>query len=133
MPVLRKKILFVEDDLTTIEIYKEIFKKAKFDFEIFKSGKEFLKVLDEIRQKKRKKPNLVVLDLILPDISGIEILKIIQKEKGLRDIPFFVLTNYTDPYLEKEIQEFDIKKYIIKTDHTPGQLVKLIENWFKKA
>lgn len=130
MPAKKFKILLIEDDPPTIDIYEEILKKARFVIETLKWGKDALKAFDEIKKGKRKKPDLVLLDLILPDINGVEILRKVKGDKELRAIPFFVLTNYTDPQLEKEIRILKAEKYIIKTNYTPSELVKMIKDWF---
>lgn len=128
---MRKKILLIEDDLPTVEIYEDVLKKAGFETETFKWGKKGLERLEEIKEGKKEKPDLILLDLILPDINGIEILEKAKKEEKLKDIPFFVLTNYGDPELEKESWRLGIEKYIVKTNYTPSQLVKIIKDWFK--
>ena len=127
-----KRILLIEDDPPTIDLYEEIFKKGDFEVENLTWGKQSLERLSEIREGKKEKPDLVLLDLILPDINGIEILKEAKNNEKTKDIPFFVLTNYTDPELEKEIWKLGVEKYIIKANYTPSQLVKVIKGWFEK-
>lgn len=128
---MKPKILLIEDDPATIDIYEEIFRKAGFVIEVLTWGKEGLEALEKIKSGEREKPDLVLLDLILPDINGIEILRKAKSDEDLKDIPFFVLTNYTDPRLEKEIRRLGIEKYIIKTSCTPSQLAKVIKDWLK--
>ena len=89
--------------------------------------------MDKVKEGKKEKPDLILLDLVLPDINGVEILKQARKEKGTADIPFFILTNYTNPELEKIARKLKVEKYILKTDLVPSQLVKTIKEWFKKS
>ena len=129
---MAKKILLIEDEPQQIEIYEKAIGEAGFEIESLKWGEEGLERLEEIKSKKKEKPDLVLLDLILPDINGIVILEKAKSDSELKDIPFFILTNYSDPELEKTGEELGVEKHIIKTDVTPSQLSKLIKEWFKK-
>ena len=128
-----KKILLIEDDLCIIDIYETVLKKAGFEVETLKYGHQAQKRLNEIKEGKKEKPDLILLDLILPDINGIEILKQSRAERGIAHIPFFILTNYTNPDLERISRKFKAEKYILKTDIIPSQLVKEIKEWFEKS
>jgi CheY-like chemotaxis protein len=132
MPTRKIKILLIEDDLPTIDIYEEILRKSNFIVETINWAKGAFQALEEMRKGKREKPDLVLLDLILPDINGIEILRKAKETDGLKDIPFFILTNYTDPQLENESKTLNAEKYIIKSNLVPSQLIKIIKEWFKK-
>ena len=130
---MSKKILLIEDDSCMIDIYETVLKKAGFEIETLKYGHQAQKILKKIKEGKKEKPDLILLDLVLPDINGIEILKQSRAEKGIADIPFFILTNYTDPDLEKISKKLKVEKYILKTDFIPSQLIKEIKDWFKKS
>jgi CheY-like chemotaxis protein len=54
-----------------------------------KYGNKAKEILDLVKERKRERPDLILLDIVLSDISGIEILKEAKKEKGISDIPFF--------------------------------------------
>jgi len=127
-----KKILLIEDDLATIEVYETIFKKAGFDIETIKWGEEALNRVKEIEENKSPKPDVVLLDLILPDINGIEVLKEIRKNEKTKDLLVFILTNYTDVQLEKMGYSLGSERYLLKTDYTPSQLIEIIEKSLKR-
>jgi len=125
-----KKILLIEDDLITIDLYKNILKGAGFAVETLKFGKEGLELMTKIKEGKKEKPDLVLLDLILPDINGMEILEKAKKEKETKNIPFIILTNY----IGKETKEMGEKlktEYVVKTDVTPKELVRIINKHLK--
>lgn len=128
---MKKKILLIEDEPLQIEIYEKVIKEAGFEIESLEWGKEGLKRLEEIKAKKKERPDLILLDLILPDINGLAILKKAKTDPELKDIPFFIFTNYSAPGLEKTGKDLGAEKHIIKTDVTSSQLVKLIKDWFK--
>lgn len=130
---MSKKILLIEDDSCIIDIYETVLKKAGFEVETLKYGHQAQKRLNEMKQGKKEKPDLILLDLVLPDINGIEILKQSKAEKETEGIPFFILTNYTNPELEKISRKFKAERYILKTDIIPSQLVREIKEWFKES
>jgi DNA-binding response OmpR family regulator len=127
-----KKILLVEDDSCIVDIYTTVLKKAGFEVETSNCSKDAMEKLEKIAQGVEDKPDLVLLDLVLPDINGIEVFKKARSQKGIDDIPFFILTNYTDPDLKIISIKLKVEKYILKTDLVPSQLVKEIKDWFKE-
>lgn len=129
---MKPKILLIEDDMAAIDIYEKVLKKAGFLVEALRMGAEGLERLTEIKEGKKEKPDLVLLDLILPDIDGIKILEKAKKEKETKDIPFLVLTNYIGSNTKKLVEEIGAEKYIVKTSVTPLQLVKFVKKYSKK-
>ena len=126
-----KTILLIEDDLAIIDVYTTVIEQAGFKVESMTLGSEAIKRIGEIKQGNAKKPDLILLDLILPDINGIEVLKEMRKEKKTKDVAVFVLTNYTDEELKKMGYDLKTEKHLLKTDYTPTQLIKLIKKRLK--
>ena len=126
-----KTILLIEDDFAIIDVYTIVLESAGFKVETITLGAQALEKMKEIKKGKVKKPDLLLLDLILPDMNGIDILKAMRKEKETKDIAVFVLTNYTDRELEKMGYNLKSEKHLLKTDYTPTQLVKLIKKRLK--
>ena len=129
---MEKTILLIEDDLPTIDIYETVLNKAGFKVETIKWGEEALEKVKKIREGKAEKPDLVLLDLILPDTNGIRILEEIRKYKETKDLRVYILTNYTDNKLEEIGNTLKIEGYLLKTDYTPEQLLKIISKKLKK-
>ena len=129
---MKKTILFIEDDLPTIEVYKTALEQAGFDVNPMLLGQEAIRRVKEIEQGQAKKPDLVLLDLILPDINGIEVLEEIRKHKGTKDMMVLILSNYTNEELEKRGLLLKAEKYLLKTDYTPSQLVEIVREKLKE-
>ncbi len=127
-----KTILLIEDDFAIIDVYTIVLEVADFKVETITLGAKALEKIKEIKKGKAKKPDLLLLDLILPDMNGIDILKAMRKEKETKDIAVFVLTNYTDRELEKIGYDLKSERHLLKTDYTPTQLVKLIKKRLKE-
>ncbi len=128
---MEKTILIIEDDMPTIDVYRMALKEAKFEVEIITWGGEAIERINKIKQGKAKKPDLVLLDLILPDMNGIEILEEIRRYEETKDLPVFILTNYTSRELEKMGYDLKVERYLLKTDFVPRQIVKLIKERLK--
>lgn len=124
---MKKTILFIEDDLPTVEVYKTALEHAGFKVEIALSGN------DGIKKIKAKAPDLVLLDFLLPDINGLEVLEEIRTQQNAKDIPVFILTNYTDEKLGKKGLLLKNEKYLLKTKHTPRELVEKVKKELKKT
>ena len=128
---MKKEILLVEDDRLTIDIYKTIFKFSGFKIEIIDTGEEAIEEIKKIEKEEKKAPDLIILDIILPGINGIEVLKEIKKTEKTRKIPVFVLTNYTDHEIEKEGYDLKAEKFILKTNYSPREIVKMVKERLK--
>ena len=101
-------ILLIEDDLATIRLLTSYFESKGFKCKGVVSG---TKGMDELRGGV---PKLVLLDIILPDISGYEICKIIKQSPKYKEIPVFLLTAIPGSEVEKKMDETKANGYILK-------------------
>ena len=123
-----KKILLAEDDTFIIDIYSTKLKEAGYDVEVAQDGEEVL------RKLKEKKPDLLLLDIILPLLNGWEILKQIRESKdfdNLKDLAIIILSNTSQKEDIQKGKNFKVLKYIIKSDNTPSQVVEKIKEVLK--
>ncbi len=119
----KSKILIIEDEEILAEMYKDKFLEAGFDvFSVFNAE-------DGLILAKKEKPDLIILDIILPRENGISFLRKLREEKDIFSIPVVVLSNYDDPLTKKEAKQLKAKDYLIKTDFTPAQLIKRIKKY----
>lgn len=128
-PKNNKKIILVEDDPAIIDVYSTAFKNSGIAFEVVNMGQEAIRVIKE-KAEKEENPALVLLDLILPDINGMEVLKSMRSEAKTKDIPVYVLSNQTTVE-DDGYGPIKPDKFVIKANITPTQLVKLIEEKIK--
>jgi len=125
---MKKTIYLIEDDAGIIDVYKTGLEAiGGFKVEAFENCQKIRERIGKIQNKKSKKPDLVLLDLILPECNGIQILQELKNGGETKDIPVFILTNYGSKELEK--MGFDLKgeQYLIKTETTPMQLVEIVK------
>lgn len=128
----RKLILFVEDDIPTVEVYKITLERAGFMVEVLTSGQEAMDKIAEIDQGEAVKPDLVLLDYILPDIDGLQVLKEIRKRKNTKNLKVFIATNYSIEKLKQDGKFIDGEKFILKADYPPSKMADLVKKELKK-
>src|SRR3989344_4263993 len=105
--------------------------KSNFDVDIFGSGKEVIKVIKKLNNtKKDKKPDIILLDLILPDMNGIDILREIRNNDLVKDVKVFILTNQEDVRFN-DSDSIKPDKVIIKANITPTDLVNIVKEELK--
>lgn len=122
---MSKVVLLVEDNDFIRNMYQ--LKLAKADLTVVEAvdGKM---ALDKIAEHK---PDIILLDLMMPNVGGIEVLKELKKQGVIPALPIIVLTNVMDPQTIAEAKELGARDYIVKTDLTPSQVVEKLEPLLK--
>ena len=113
--------------MPTIDVYRTALENVGFDVDPIMLGQEAIRKVDEIEKGEARKPDLILLDLILPDMNGIEVLKEIRKRKKTKDMKVLILTNYTDSELEQKGLKMKAERYLLKTDYTPSKLIEIVK------
>lgn len=114
------KILIIEDDPYISSMYVTKLEREGFKTSVAMDGEEGL-------AKAKEEPDLILLDLILPKLSGIDLLKQLKADENLKAIPVIILTNVGD---EKEIKKgltLGACDYIIKAQFPPKEVVEKIK------
>ena len=114
---MSKVVLLVEDNDFIRNMYQLKLSKAGLTVEEAVDGKQALEKI------KAKKPDLVLLDMMMPNMSGIDVLKQLNKDKVVPDLPVIVLTNIMNSQAITEARDLGARDYIIKTDLTPSQVI----------
>ena len=127
----KPKLLIIEDDVPTIKLFKEIFPMAGFEIEVLDLGKKGVERMKEIREGKKEKPDLILLDLILPDINGIEVLKEARRYPETKNLKIYALTNYSNPEFNEELSKEGIDKILVKAQYSLRELIEIIKEGVK--
>lgn len=114
----RKKVLVVDDEASIREIYKKEFVDNGFDVILAADGEEGLLKAGE------KTPQLILLDIMLPKMSGIDVLKSLKKNPLTKDTPVLLLTNLGEETIIKEGFTLGADGYLLKVSYTPAQVVE---------
>lgn len=117
-----KSILFIEDESALQKTFGDVLKNE---------GYEMISALDGeigLNLAKSKKPDLILLDLVLPKLHGLEVLKELKADAETKDIPIIVLTNLESvDDIDKAI-ELGAKTYLVKTQYNLEEVLEKIKN-----
>ncbi|MFH1401893.1 MAG: response regulator transcription factor [Parcubacteria group bacterium] len=118
---MAKKILIIEDEKILSEMYAEKLTQAGFLVVLAPEAEEGLEIA------KKEKPDLIILDILLPKGDGISFLQKIKEEPGLSFVPVVVFSNFDDPPTKKAAFSLGVKDYLIKTNYTPHEIIEKIK------
>ena len=116
------KILLVEDEELLRKMYRKKLELA-FEVETAADGEEGLAKAREF------KPDLILLDIVMPKLNGIEVLKKIKADFAIKWIPVVMLTNTASGAAIQECSQAGALGYIIKSDGTPSKLLQEIKKF----
>lgn len=119
------KVLLIDDDQTLVTIFSTALKK---------NGLETIAALDGktgLEKAKAEKPDLILLDQVLPDIPGNEILKTLKEDAGTQGIPVMILSNFSQEELVKNAINLGAVAYIFKYQVEPQDVANKIKEVLK--
>ena len=117
----QKLILFIEDNPAIQKTFGEI---------LTQEGYQVIPAIDGeagISLAKKEKPDLILLDLILPKKDGFEVLKEVKAEEQTKNIPVIVLSVLEGSEDIQKAIEYGANSYLIKSDYTPEELVRKVK------
>jgi len=120
-----KKILVIEDD---------VFLRRIISKKLLKEGYSVVEAIDGekgLKAVKEEKPDLVLLDLVLPEMDGFEILDKVKKDPVIFKIPIIVLSNLGDKKDIEKGMKMGAADFLVKAHFTPGEIVNKIESILK--
>ncbi len=119
----RQRILLVEDEESLQLLYKRQIELANFNVDAVTYGKEAITKLEQNTY------DLVLLDIMLPDINGIDILKALNEKALIKKSPVVLLTNLSQESIIKEGFNLGAMGYLIKSQYLPNDLIVEINNF----
>jgi len=121
-----KKILFIEDESALQRTFGDILKREGYEMISALDGEVGLKLA------KTKKPDLILLDLILPKVHGFEVLKELKKTPETKEIPVIVLTNLEEIGDVDKAVELGATTYLIKAQYSLEEIIEKIKKALKE-
>ncbi len=115
------KILLVEDDSLMIRLYQKTFTFDGFDVVVAQDGEEGLV------KAKLEKPTLILLDVMMPKMNGLEVLKRLKNDPETKSIPVVILTNLAGEHDAQEALSYGAIRYIVKSEQEPRGVTKIVE------
>jgi len=118
-----KKIVLLEDDPLLIKMYKDKFATEGFELLAADDGETGLALI------KKELPLVIVMDIMMPKKSGLEVLKSLNESETTKNIPAIVLTNLSQENEAKKALQLGAKEYLTKAALTPGEVVAKVKKY----
>jgi len=122
---MAKQILLVEDDQMVRELYAEILRDAGYKVYEAVNGEDGLRMAGE------RSYDLVLLDIMLPKLDGLAVLKGIKENEATKQLPVVLLTNLGRESIIKEGFTLGADGYLIKSEYNPEELLAEIDKFLK--
>ena len=120
----QEKIVLVEDDTFIHELYRSTLTTAGYNVISAKDGEKGLNII-----KGNTDAKLILLDLMLPKMNGIDVLKEMKKDPVTKNLSVIVLTNVSEERVVKEALKLGANAYLIKVDYTPRQVIDMVRQY----
>lgn len=119
------KIAIIEDDLAISQMYRIKFEAEGMTVETAENGKLGLELAENM------KPDIILLDLMMPEMNGDEMLKKLRATDWGKDIKVVILTNMGEQEVPQDVKELGVTSVILKADMTPRQVAENIKQELK--
>ena len=114
---MAKKILIIEDEEIMIGLLQRKLTTEGYEVSVARDGEEGIRVMQEV------KPDLILLDIIMPKVGGFEVMEEMNKNKKLEKIPVIVISNSGQPVELDRAQKLGAKDWLIKTEFDPQEVI----------
>ena len=115
------KVAIVEDDQAISQMYRIKFEAEGYDVDTAENGKLGLELAEKM------KPDIILLDLMMPEMTGGEMLKKLRTTSWGKNTKVIILTNMGEQEIPKEVKELGVEAVILKADMTPRQVAETVK------
>lgn len=115
------KIAIIEDDIVISQMYRMKFEAEGFEVQTADNGRTGLELAEKMR------PDIILLDLRMPEMNGDEALRHIRATDWGKHIPVLVLTNLGEEEAPTSLKSLGVEDYIVKADFTPRQVTERVK------
>lgn len=119
------KVAIIEDDQPIRKMYELKLANAGYEVKTASNGEEGLELL------KTYQPDLVLLDIMMPQMNGDEVLKKFRATKEGEKAKVIILTNVSRDEAVNDLDALGVSDYIVKANHTPTQVIEIVEKVLK--
>ncbi len=126
MALHKPKILLIEDDPNQVFMYETEFKAHGLEISSALNGKE------GIEKAQKEKPDLILLDIVMDEMDGIEVLEQLKEKRETKNIPIILLTNLESKEKADEGKRLGALDYVLKTKKMPREVVALVKKRLRK-
>lgn len=115
------KIAIIEDDNAISQMYRIKFEAEGYSVETAENGQFGLQLLEKFR------PDIVLLDLMMPQVTGTEMLQQLRQTDWGKDMKVIILTNMGEQEAPDDLKALNVSAFIVKADMTPRQVAELVK------
>lgn len=119
------KVLIIDDEKSILKMYSEYLKTANFEVFSASGGEQGLAIAKE------QKPDVILLDIIMPKLNGLDVLKTIKEDPDIKNIPVFLLTNLPEECSGDKAKELGSAGYLVKAEYEPKMVLDVIRGSIK--
>jgi len=116
------KIAIIEDDIAISQMYRMKFEVDGYEVETAENGKVGLKLIKDM------KPDIVLLDLMMPEMNGEEMLAKLRETPYGHNVKVIILTNMGEQEIPKSIKNLGVEAVILKAHMTPREVEDIVKN-----
>jgi len=120
------KILVVDDDPAIRDLYETGFKQVGFEAQSAVNGE------DALTKTLSFKPDILLLDIMMPEIHGLHVLDIIKATPEAKDLKVVVFTALSDDEAKKKAEEYGADGYIVKSQKTMAEVISYVQEVLDK-
>lgn len=122
----KEKILIVEDDMYINKMYQLKLNLEGYEVEVAENGRIGMEKVKDF------KPDIMLLDILMPEMDGFEVLKAMKEDSSIKDIPILIMSNLGQEDHIQKGKELGAIGYIVKTQYTPAKVVETIKEVLSK-
>jgi DNA-binding response OmpR family regulator len=115
------KIAIIEDDLAISQMYRIKFETDGYEVETAENGKQGLELCEKM------KPEIILLDVMMPEMTGPEMLEKLRQTDWGTKIKVLILTNMGEQEIPEVVKKYNVEDIILKADMTPSQVAALVQ------
>ena len=118
----KARIAIIEDDVAIANMYRIKFETEGLEVQTAENGVLGLKLIEKMR------PNLVLLDLMMPEMNGDEVLQKLRKTEWGEDLSVIILTNMGKQEAPDTLDSLNVDSFIVKAEMTPKQVAEIVKD-----
>lgn len=118
---MNAKVAIIEDDMAISQMYRIKFEMEGYTVETAENGKIGLALVEKM------KPNIILLDIMMPEMTGDQMLAELRKQPWGKDIKVIILTNKGEQEAPEILKSLGVSRYIVKAEMTPRQVAEMVK------
>ena len=118
---MTKLLLLIEDDKILLDMYQKLLSNHGYDVHTAMDGE------DGLKKALQDHPDLILLDIRMPKMDGLTVLKYLRDDEWGKEVPVFMLTNLDDSKSISEAMNFRVERFLIKSDWKPKEIINEIK------